>query len=912
MSVLRVALATAALVAALCVPGAADAPLVLSVELASAHRLPEDRIRAALGELAGRPLSRTAVRASLERLWAMQLFESIHVDEVVEPSGVRLRYVLARRPLIRGITWKGPPRLDVADVVTTAGLAVGEEASPERLARARRDLLTRYRREGHLAAEVRIDATPVAETNERDVVIVLDAGEPARLGAVRLRVEPGLDEGDLRDALKLREGRPYTERGVRDAARAAEDGLRRDGHFEARVTVGPPAWERTTNRVDLDVTVTAGPSFRVEFAGRLALSEKTLRSRLTFIRSGVTDRFEQEASARELESLYREHGYHFAAVQGDEARDGDARVLRFDIREGPRVLVESVTFRGEFAVPAERLAKAIETRPPGLFVRGLFRQDVLDRDVRVLVALFRNEGYPEVTVGPAEVGFSEDASRARVTIPVTGGPHLTLGAIEVEGARILTAREITTATGLAPGAPWIRQRAEDALQTIERLYAGRGHHGAVVRLDTRRRDSVVDVRFLVEEGEETRIGRILVRGLTLTREDVVRRDLPFASGDLLTPDKLLEGQRRLAERSAFAGVTLDPLQPPPTPFADVEVTLRERKPWRLDFGFGYGNKDGGRAFVEIGHDNVLGTGSSVSLRQRVSGGGDSVGFAQRTDVLARSPRIFGTPWWLDLDLFQEWSKQLGYDLSQYGLWAGFHRELLPERIKRLRGDLRYRLEVARYSNVDTTLAAADVTPGTTLISSGTGMLTLDRRDAPLDPTRGSLHLVSLESGLHAIGSEIEFLKARIETRWFFNWPPPTVFAVAVRLGLARPLGNTTALVIQDRFFAGGTSTIRGYRDDRVGPQDAKGNPTGGNGLAILNLEWRFPIWGWIGGAVFVDTGAVTPEVSDMELSAFRTGTGLGVRVKTPVGPIRVDVGYALRPLRGDNRVQFHFSVGNPF
>jgi outer membrane protein insertion porin family len=909
---LAVALATAALVGVLWVPGAAEPPIVASVELASPHRLPEDRIRAALGDLVGRPLSRTAVRASLERLWTMQLFASIQVDELVEPSGVRLRYTLARRPLIRRIVWDGESGLDPADVVTTAALAIGEEASPARLARAHRDLLTRYRREGYLAARVRIDADPVADTNERDLVVVLDAGERARLGAVRLRVEPGLDEGEVRDALKLREGHAYTELLVRDAVRAAEDRLRRDGRYQARVTVGPPAWDPAQNRVDLDVAATVGPLFRVEFEGRLALGDKTLRARLTFPRSGITDRFEQEASARELEALYREHGYHFAAVEPDEARDGDTHVIRFAIREGPRVSVESVTFTGNFAVPTERLAKAIETRPPGLFVRGLFRQDVVDRDVRVLVALFRNEGYPEVKVGPAEVAFSEDRSRARVVVPVADGPRLTVGAIDVEGARILSVPEITAALGLVPGAPWVRQRAEDAVRAIERLYAGRGHHGAVVRLETRRRDSMVDVRYTLEEGEATRIGRILVRGLLLTREDIVRRDLPFASGDLLTPDRLLEGQRRLGDRTAFASVSIDPLRPPATAFADVEVTLRERKPWRLDFGLGYGNKDGGRVFVEVGHDNVFGTGSSVSLRQRVSGGGDSVGFSERTDLLARSPRIFGSAWWLDLDLFQEWSKQLGYDLGQYGLWAGVHRDLFRDRIKGLRGDLRYRFEVARYSNVDTSLAAADVTPGTTVISSVTSMLTLDRRDVPVDPARGSLHMVSLESGLHAIGSEIEFIKARFETRWFLDWPPPTLFVVAGRLGIARALGSTTALAIQDRFFAGGTTTIRGYRDDRVGPLDAKGNPTGGNGLAILNLEWRFPIWGWIGGALFVDTGAVTPEFGDLNLDAFRTGTGLGVRVKTPVGPLRVDVGYALQPIPGDRRVQFHFSVGNPF
>ena len=912
MSVLRIALAAVALVVVLCAGGAAEPPVVLSVDLVAPHRLPEARLRAEVDRLVGRPLSRTDVRTSLERLWAMHLFTSIHVDEVTEPGGIRLRYTLEPRPLIRALSWKGSSGLDLAEVVSVAGLAIGEEASPPRLARARRDLLARYRREGYLAAGVTIEAQPVADTGERDVVVVLDAGERARLGSVHVRGDLGLEEEAVRKALGLREGKPYGEVLVRDGVRAAEEKLRREGFFEARVTPGTPAWDRSTNRVTLDVAVVAGPRYRVELEGRSAIGEADLREVLTFPRSGVTDRFEQEASARALESLYREHGYHFVVVTPEDRRDGEVRVLRFRIDEGPRVTVESVVFTGNFAVPAERLAGAIETRPPSLLRRGLFREEIVERDVRVLVALFRNEGYPEVRIGPPGVDFSEDRSRARVTIPVAGGPRLTVGTVNVEGARVVDPREIAVALDLVPGTPWVRERAENVQRSIERLYARRGRHGAVVRLETRRRDSMVDVRYLVEEGEETRIGRILVRGLVLTREDVIRRDLPFAVGDLLTPDRLVEGQRRLGDLPGLASVSIDPLPPPPSPFADVEVTVRERKPWHVDFGVGYGNREGGRGFAEIGHDNVFGTAASVSLRQRVSGGGESVGFAQRTDLIGRAPRILGSPLWVDVDLFQETSEQLGYDLAQYGLWAAVHRPLLEEHIKGLRGDFRYRLEVATYSNVDATLAAADVTPGTTVISSVTPVLTLDRRDVPLDPTRGSLHLLSVETGLAAIGSDIEFVKARLETRWFFPWPPPTVLVLGARLGLATPLGDTEALVIQDRFFAGGTSTIRGYREDRVGPLDAKGNPTGGNGLAIFNLEWRFPIWRWIGGALFIDTGAVTPEVRDLGLDAFRTGAGGGIRVKTPVGPLRVDIGYGFDRVRDDSRVQFHFSVGNPF
>jgi outer membrane protein insertion porin family len=529
-----------------------------------------------------------------------------------------------------------------------------------------------------------------------------------------------------------------------------------------------------------------------------------------------------------------------------------------------------------------------------------------------VLAYLRSLGYVDAAVGPPEVHFSEDRTRARVVIPVTEGPRLSAGAVTIEGARVFTSREMEAALPFKPGVPWEARQADAGQRAIERLYAARGYHGAAVRTDTSRHDSTVDVRYDIDEGTRTRIGRVLLRGLLLTREDIVRRTLPFRPGDVLIPDNLLDGQYRLGALAAFDAVSVDPLRPPPDPFADVEVTLRERKPWHLDFGLGYSNADGARGFIELGHDNVFGTGASVSIRQRLSAGGESTIWAERTDVLGRMPFVLGTPWWVDADIFQESSAQLGYDLAQYGIWVGAHRDFFPESIRGLRGDVRYRLESVRYSNVDPTLAISDVTPGRQFISSVTPVLTLDRRDEPLDPTRGSLHQISVEAGTRFLGSDVEFVKGRLETRWFFNWPPPTVIAVAGRLGLAAPYGGTPALAIQDRFFAGGAATVRGFREDRLGPLDARGNPTGGNATAILNLEWRFPIWRWFGGALFVDSGTVTPEISGLNVDALRTGAGGGLRIKTPVGPIRLDVGYALQPIPGESRTHFYLTLGNPF
>jgi len=882
------------------------APRVTGVEWVSPTRLPEEMVRAAIGQMVGRPRSRAAIRDSLGRLWALGFFSRVWVDEVAEPGGVRLRYHLERRPYVRRITWRGDAGLSAAEAAAGAGLAVGGDATLERLERARRDLLAWYAGEGFMGAEVRVTAEADPATGARDVTVYLEAGDRTRIGAIRIHGATTPKAEELAEALGLEAGDRYREAEMRRAVRGLEERLRKDAFFTASAVLREPVWDPATNRVALDVDVDQGPKVRVEFSGQQAVKEVLLRERLTFGGAGIVDDLEVRNSARQLEAAYRERGHHFAQVAGSLAAEGDGPVVRFQIQEGPEVTVESVTFSAHRALPDERLRARMETRPPGVLRPGLFRQDVLDRDLLVLLSLYRSEGYPEATVGPADVVFAADRRRARITIPIAEGPGLVVGAITVEGARVFEPREILAAVPLQPGDPWHRQRAEEGQRGVDRLYARRGFLAAEVALETTRREGVVDVRFRVQEGEPTRVGRIVISGLVRTKEHVVRRELPFREGDPVNPEELIEAERRLAALGLFERVTVGPLQPPRTPFADVTLDLRERKPWRLDFGIGFSTDEGARGFVEVGHDNLFGTGRKFSLREKVTRRGD------RTDLTYVEPWVLGTRWQGQAGLFREDRSEIGFELERFGGSAALERDLFPRRISGLSGALRYRIESVDRFNVNPTLAAADVVPGRQVIASLTPSLTLDRRDHRLDPRRGSLHRLSLEGAGAPLGSDANFLKASGETHWFFQWLPPTVFALSARVGLATTVGGTRNLPIEDRFFAGGGTTVRGYRDKRVGPLDAGGNPTGGDALVVLNAEWRFPIWRWLGGTLFADTGAVTPEVGDLRNPRFKTGVGAGLRLNSPVGPLRLDFGYALNRIPGEQRWQISFTVGHPF
>jgi outer membrane protein assembly factor BamA len=232
---------------------AAAAPTVTGIEVRSLHPLPSPRPEAFLTDLVGQPLDRARIRESLDRIWALGIFDSLEVEAVPQPGGVLLRYQVARRPHVERVDWSGDLGLAAADLAGNAALALGGPGDPDRLERARREVLGRLQREGYLGATVALDVKEDPATNGRAVTFVVHAGEQARVGSIEIVGFTRADPTRLLEALGLREGDRFRERAYRDGVRALEENLHEQGFFEARVTARDPVWSQASNRVVLTV-----------------------------------------------------------------------------------------------------------------------------------------------------------------------------------------------------------------------------------------------------------------------------------------------------------------------------------------------------------------------------------------------------------------------------------------------------------------------------------------------------------------------------------------------------------------------------------------------------------------------------------------------------------------------------------
>jgi outer membrane protein insertion porin family len=366
-----------------------------------------------------------------------------------------------------------------------------------------------------------------------------------------------------------------------------------------------------------------------------------------------------------------------------------------------------------------------------------------------------------------------------------------------------------------------------------------------------------------------------------------------------------------------------------------------------------------RGFVEFGRRNLFGRNRSINLFARASlrsrssttdvdpGEEPPSGYTFRDyRVLGtyRSPRVLGTQSDLLLTGFIEQGIRSSFNFTRRGARVELARRLPSNMSVSGRYVIeRTRLFETRFDPIDQPLI--DRLFPQVLLSTFSGSLIRDTRDDPLGPTKGELWGVDADLSARAIGSEVGF--AKVFTQGFIYRRLPgrrgVVFAGGARLGLANgfdrgvvqtdedgnpvigPDGQPILEIVSDlpaseRFFAGGDTTVRGYALDRLGTAetiDRNGFPKGGNAVIILNGELRVPVWRDVGVVGFVDAGNVFNRVTDFDFSEIRPTTGFGFRYRSPIGPIRVDVGFKLdRQFLPDGSLErltaVHISLGQAF
>jgi outer membrane protein insertion porin family len=918
----------------LTLPAQAAPPLVRAIDLRS-DILDLDRaeVRRLLAVEVGAPLAEDAVRRTLTNLYASGIPGQVELlSAPTDDGGVRLTLVLWANVRVEEIRFEGQRSLPVELLREAVGGGAGQLLSEDRLVRGLYALQDLYKSRGYLAAEVRLAVDYQDRARKRAVVTYrIASGRPARVGAIGLEGDPGsVPRAELLERLALKPGAPYRPARAAEAAERLRRSLVERGFRLAQVSAPSERFDPGQNRVDLVFPVAVGPRFELVVRGteQAALERRGL---LPFWGPEGFDEALLLQAVRRIQRFYQEKGHYQVRVEPTSERSAELYRVVLTVEPGPVFAVAEVAFEGNQQVPTSALEPRLTTAPKRLLELGSGRliDEELAADVANLRAFYASLGYTAARVGPARVEVLPEA-RLRVVVPIVEGERRPLLSLRFEGNTVLDAatlgRALADAGLLTSGGPFLPVLVEDSVRTVRALYEEAGYASAQVsaRDAWNAEGGGAEVVIEVLEGPLTRVDRVIVRGQQRTDPELVRRIVGLEPGEAVSRSSLLSAQRDLYRLGAFASaeVTLSPSEPGANT-RDVVVRLEEGKTRRVVYGLGYDTEDGVRGLLGFSRSNVFGRGYTLGASLRLS----------EKDNLARltfdQPYSFGLRLPLTYTLFVSDETRPSFSVEKRGARVEAVRDFGAH----VRSSLVYDFRLVSSRLDDSAVLGAEGEPAREdqdiRISSLIPNVLLDYRDDPVDPKSGWSTFAQLQYAFPLGTATESFLKLFVQQTYLRPLRGFGVLAGSFRLGAIEPYRDenldptldpslpSARVSIAERFFGGGANSHRAYGRDELGEPGStltrEGlNPRGGNGVLLLNLDYRFPILGDVGGVVFVDAGNVWAGYRDIDPAELKLGAGLGLRYASPIGPVRLEVGWKLDREPGEDSFAWFLWIGNPF
>ena len=864
----------------------------------------------------GEPYQAGAVKEGLDRLRELLKDEGLYAaqvsaETVPHPHDHQMDVVIniqsGPRARIKEIQVTNSSEYGNAEILKRSKLKVGGQVTASRVQRANTRVRNFLVKKGHFNARAVVrrgsyDAT----SNTIPLEFEVTAGPLVRIVVTGAK----FSGGELRKLVPVyQEGAVDTDL-LEEGKRNIRERLERNGYFDSSVEYATSTQEvtlsggRKASEELITYRVERGDRHTllgIEIAGNHYFDTELLRSRLTIYAKGfqTRGRFSRrlmESDRDSIKSLYLANGFLEANVDAQaldnyKGKEGDL-MIRFVIQEGKQTRVASLKIEGMHAFTEEALLGVVASTPGQPYSEF---NVTTDRDN--ILALYFNDGFP--------------------------GAKFTATAERVKEPEKKAAAESSNGRQAGNGA-----KAEDKVKNEETF-----------------EDGFVNLAYQVEEGPQTRVRRILLTGYDHTRPGVIRREIRMEPQAPLREGEVVDSQRRLYNLGVFNRVTIQPQNPNGMDTnKDVVVLVEEAKRYTLAYGGGFevqrlastSNPAGSqiqaavRGILEISKLNLTGRGDSLSLKLR----GSTI--EDRALLGYNHPNTFSDP-------------HLGFQASAY---TEKTQDINTFTETRYEGSLQlndqvtprtsllyhYTFRKVLVSNLNVHISPEEIPlfNAPTLVSQFGMGWTRDARDNPADATKGNYNSADFSVADTKIGSSASFMRLYYQNSTYHPIKRRFSFARSIRIGILLPYRDTislsfpaptttplpTLIPLPERFFAGGGTSLRGFALNQAGPRDSvTGFPVGGQALLITNQEFRFPmrlpyIGTALSGALFYDGGNVYSRLDRVtlrayppkpifnpanptqcqfnctnELNYFAHTVGLGFRYGTPVGPIRIDLGY---------------------
>ncbi|MCL2778389.1 MAG: outer membrane protein assembly factor BamA [Polyangiaceae bacterium] len=711
----------------------------------------------------------------------------------------------------------------------------------------------------------------------------------------------------------------------------------------------------------------------VEFEGNSEIENDKLQEAIEVKANTILSVPSVRRSVQKIKDAYAEKGYFLADVDSaiEPRRDNEVTV-RFKVVEHSPVTVRRVTFIGNYNVPDDDLRAIMQTGQSSIFSFGSggpYRQDVFERDVLMLNALYYDKGYMQVQIGTPRVMLTPDREGIEIAVSIHEGSRFKIRQLKVyerdaDGKEIEPLggrRALRQLVAAKSGDYFNRAELVKDLQAVRTVYRDAGYANMEAEpeteLDPVRRE--VDIVVPIRRGPLVRVERIEIKGNTKTRDKVLRREMEIEEGQLFSETKLEDSKKRITALGYFERVDVSTAQGSTPETININFDVAERPTGTFQVGAGFSSIENFIATAQIQQANLFGNGQSLALQAQVSG------LRQLISIRLFEPYFLDSDWSTSIELFDnllvfpDFARKsiggaitFGYALIQPWLRIGVTATTQWDSVDTATVNTIFGSAPSSFISVFQRLPLANLFNSGRTISLRPA-ITYDTRNNRLFPSSGLFLQASTEFASSAFGSEIEFLRHEFVGRFYIplfgqTEQPGSGFVIKMnnKVGLITS-PSSSGVPIFARYFLGGILDVRGYRLRTIGPRlplnesldvnsapIANGANIGGNLEYYSNLELEFPIIDKVGirGVTFVDAGnawnlenqfckttpapqfsnLVSPCFSASSLTDLRWSTGFGIRWFSPLGPLRFEWGFPLNKLSFEDASVFEFTIGNFF
>jgi outer membrane protein insertion porin family len=893
----------------------------------------------------GRPLRLADVRASINRLFATGRYADIQVDAQPAGGGVRLRFITRNSWFLGKVEITGkissPPNSNQLENATQLNL--GEPFTDAKIQQAMDGQRRLLESDGLYQPQIHPVFEYDPEYQQVHVRFEVDSGARARFATPVIRGDSKLDADKILGATKWRHWlrnswKPITQSRVRDGLDAVRALYEKEDRLEAKVSLESMKFDPENESATPTLNIDAGPRIDVHAVGA-KISQKNLRRYVPIFQEHAVDQDLIGEGARNLRDYLQTEGYFDARVQYQQQPIAHDRAsIDYLIQTGRRNKLVHIGISGNryFATDAIRSRMLLKEASLLQYPHGRYSEALLRRDQDSILNLYQTNGFRDVKVTARSVqGYRGKLGDLAVFLEISEGPQIFVNSLTIVGVANLNEAALLSELSSTQGQPFSEVNVAVDRDTILAQYFRTGYPNATFEWSSQPATvpNRVDLRFAIDEGQHQSVRDVLISGLKATRPSVVYRDLRLHAGDPLSPTAITDTQRRLYDLGIFEKVDTaiqDPDGEEPSKYVLYNMTEASRYSMAVGVGAELGRIGGcqtcldapagatgfsPRFSYDISRNNMFGLNQTLSLRTRVST------LEQEALLNYSIPRFANND---------------NLTLSLTGLYDA-SRDVRTFTYKRAEGSvqLSQRLSKSMTLLYRYTDRRVSIDQGTLKISPEliplfsqpvrlglfSGNLIQDRRDDPVDPHRGLYNTLDVGVAENIFGSQRNFFRLLARNATYHPLGSKIVLARSTEFGEiyafndtgACPAGTSNSLCALDaiplpeRFFGGGDTSDRGFPDFQAGPRDTStGFPLGGTALLFNQTELRFPLIGDnIGGVLFHDMGNIYSSLGDLSFRLDQHGlsdfdymvhaVGFGVRYRTPIGPVRLDLAYSINP-----------------